>query len=92
MISFSQEPLFIEEKDDAAFRGGLKRLKRMRIFTGEKKANLILGELFYRVYLRGGVQGAVWLADTVRHFFKLGILDEVLEKWRGNCLGDSAAD
>ena len=92
LISFSQEPLFIEEKDDAAFRGGLKRLKRMRIFAGEKKANLILGELFYRVYLRGGVQGAVWLADTVRHFFKLGILDEVLEKWRGNCLGDSAAD
>ena len=82
----------IEEKDDAAFRGGLKRLRRMRVFTGEKKADLVLDELFYRVYLRGGVQGAVWLADTVRHFFKLGILDEMLEKWRGNCLGDSAAD
>ena len=92
LISFTHEPLFIEEKDDAAFRGGLKRLRRMRVFTGEKKADLVLDELFYRVYLRGGVQGAVWLADTVRHFFKLGILDEMLEKWRGNCLGDSAAD
>lgn len=92
LISYTQKPLFIEEKDcDAAFGRGLKRLRRMELFNGGKKANLILDGLFWRVYRRGGVQGAVWLADSLQHFFKLGILNEVLEKWCGNHSSDGSS-
>lgn len=92
LISYTQKPLFIEEKDcDAAFVRGLRRLRRMKLFVGGKKANLILDGLFRRVYRRGGVQGAVWLADSLQYFFKLGILNEVLEKWSRNHSSSAAA-
>jgi biotin carboxylase len=30
----------------------------------------ILGRLFWHVFIRGGVQGAVWLVDTIRHMME----------------------
>lgn len=82
LISYTQKPLFIEEKDkNAAFEDDRKQLKQMKLFVAEKEANLVLDGLFWHVYRRAGVQGAVWLSETLHCFFQTGMLDEVLEKW-----------
>ena len=38
--------------------------------------NAVLGELFWRAFLRGGVQGGIWIIDTVEEYLKRGELPD----------------
>jgi len=48
-----------------AFRQVLE-LSRLELVESADDADIILGSLFWKVFLRGGVQAAVWIVDTVR--------------------------
>jgi biotin carboxylase len=65
--------------------------KRVLDLTGLKTADApgdgpdecIIGSVFWEAFLRGGIQGAVWLIDTIRGYSEQGtdFLKE-LERWR----------
>ncbi|RKX78981.1 MAG: carboxylate--amine ligase [Spirochaetes bacterium] len=43
---------------------------------------MVLGKLFWKAFLRGGVQGGLWVIDTVRSLFRVGKnLTEVVRLW-----------
>lgn len=48
-----------------AFRRVME-LSRLELVESVDDADIILGSLFWKVFLRGGAQAAVWIVDTVR--------------------------
>lgn len=54
-----------------------------RTFSGENEREGILpGKAFYTAFLRGGVQGGVWVIDTVRSFMENGgKAEDLFKKW-----------
>ncbi len=42
--------------------------------------NAVLGSLFWNALLRGGVQGGIWIIDTVEKYLKEGELPPVYTK------------
>ncbi len=54
-----------------------------RTFSGENiREGILPGKIFYSAFLRGGVQGGVWVIDTVRSFVENGgRAEELFKKW-----------
>ena len=82
-------PLLYPEKEknkDWQGRGFNNSLETVLKITGaeiEKKScsyNAVLGKLFWNAFLRGGVQGGIWIIDTVEKYLKEGELPPVYLK------------
>ncbi len=85
LISFCNIPLLddVEDWNKKSVKDSIKYLLKNSYYTdSEIKADLVLDELFWRVFISGSLQGAIWLAESLQLAYRRGELDYVLEKWK----------
>ncbi len=73
-IAIDPLPFISEEKSvdwhGTPFSEGWKKVLELSgatVADGKKSADIIIGTVFWTAFLRGGIQGAVWIIDSIRH-------------------------